>query len=172
MARPDTEYPACPEHGISMVPRTFDTRDASLLQGTVEGFRCPCQEITYDDASHTLANEDNFFVFLKNLVVAKNETHILYQLADGIAVTDIRTWVRIDVHIGVLEWRVITNHLRPVRMAIGICPCAHGTAKNTMYKHDYCVGIQSANIVRLCEVCTRINGRCLRRVTRLHQKNG
>lgn len=41
MALPGTEYPVCPEHGISMVPHTFDTRDASLLQGTVEGFRCP-----------------------------------------------------------------------------------------------------------------------------------
>ncbi len=41
MALQDIEYPACPEHEISMVPHTFDTRDASLLQGTVEGFRCP-----------------------------------------------------------------------------------------------------------------------------------
>ena len=35
------QIPNIPEHGISMVPHTFDTRDASLLQGTVEGFRCP-----------------------------------------------------------------------------------------------------------------------------------
>ena len=41
MALQDIEYPACPEHEISMVPHTFDIRDASLLQGTVEGFRCP-----------------------------------------------------------------------------------------------------------------------------------
>ena len=41
MTLPDTEYPACPEHEVSMVPHTFDTRDVSLLQKTVEGFRCP-----------------------------------------------------------------------------------------------------------------------------------
>jgi hypothetical protein len=41
MALPETEYPACPKHEISMVPHAFDTRDASLLQGTVQGFRCP-----------------------------------------------------------------------------------------------------------------------------------
>ena len=41
MALPDTEYPACPEHEVSMVPHTFDIRDVSLLQKTVEGFRCP-----------------------------------------------------------------------------------------------------------------------------------
>jgi hypothetical protein len=41
MAFPDADYPACPEHRISMVPHTFDTRDVSLLQKTVEGFRCP-----------------------------------------------------------------------------------------------------------------------------------
>src|SRR5258707_1204339 len=27
MALPNTEYPACPEHGIAMVPHSFDTRD-------------------------------------------------------------------------------------------------------------------------------------------------
>jgi hypothetical protein len=32
MAVPDTEYPACPEHKISMVPHTFDTRDKSSQQ--------------------------------------------------------------------------------------------------------------------------------------------
>ena len=41
MALPETEYPACPKHKISMAPHAFDTRDASLLQGTVQGFRCP-----------------------------------------------------------------------------------------------------------------------------------
>jgi hypothetical protein len=41
MALPHTEYPACPEHETSMVPHAFDTRNASLLQKTVEGFRCP-----------------------------------------------------------------------------------------------------------------------------------
>src|SRR5258708_8254775 len=41
LALPETEYPACPKHKISMVPHAFDTRDARLLQGTVQGFRCP-----------------------------------------------------------------------------------------------------------------------------------
>jgi len=41
MAFSETEYPACPKHKISMVPHAFDTRDARLLQGTVQGFRCP-----------------------------------------------------------------------------------------------------------------------------------
>src|SRR5260370_36993375 len=41
MALPETEYPVCPKHELSMVPHAFDTRDKSLLQGTVQGFRCP-----------------------------------------------------------------------------------------------------------------------------------
>ena len=41
MALPDIKYPTCPEHEVAMVPHTFDTRDVSLLQKTVEGFRCP-----------------------------------------------------------------------------------------------------------------------------------
>src|SRR5258708_36449041 len=41
MGLPETEYPVCPKHKISMVPHAFDTRDARLLQGTVQGFRCP-----------------------------------------------------------------------------------------------------------------------------------
>jgi hypothetical protein len=41
MALPETEYPACPQHDISMVPHAFDTRDVRLVQKTIEGFRCP-----------------------------------------------------------------------------------------------------------------------------------
>jgi hypothetical protein len=51
----------------------------------------PLQESAYDYATHAMADENNIFVFLKNLVVAKNESHVLYQFVDGVTVTDVRT---------------------------------------------------------------------------------
>ncbi len=58
MALPETEYPACPEHEISMVPHAFDTRNASLLQKTVEGFRCPKLECSIVYVEGTLKGFD------------------------------------------------------------------------------------------------------------------
>src|SRR5258708_16232085 len=47
----ETEYPVCPKHKISMVPHAFDTRDASLLQVTLQAFLSPkltCSIVYFD----------------------------------------------------------------------------------------------------------------------------
>ena len=68
----ETEYPVCPEHKLSMVPHAFDTRDASLLQGTVQGFRCPKLDcsIVYVEGTlkgfYTLAPSGHMIPYLKS----------------------------------------------------------------------------------------------------------
>ncbi len=66
----ETEYPVCPKHKISMVPHAFDTRDASLLQGTVQGFRCPKLDIVYVEGTlkgfYTLAPSGHMIPYLKS----------------------------------------------------------------------------------------------------------
>jgi hypothetical protein len=35
------EYPVCPTHDTPMVPHSFQPWELSLVQGTLDGFRCP-----------------------------------------------------------------------------------------------------------------------------------
>ena len=107
-----------------------------------------------------MADENNIFVFLKNLVVAKNESHVLYQFVDGVTVTDVRTRVRVNVYVSILKRGVIGNHLWPICATIGIGPCPHSTAENAMDKYDYGVGILSADIVGLSGIYSVRRDRC------------
>jgi len=129
----------------------------------------PLQKSADNYATHAVADENDVFVFLKNLVVTKNESHVLYQFVDGVTVTDIRARVGVNVHVRILKSRVIGNHLWPICAAIGICPCPHGTAENTMHEYDYGVGVLSTDVAGLSGICARFDNGRLFRVARIHE---
>src|SRR6266576_3260727 len=128
------------------------------------------QEPTHDNASHAVTNEDNSFMFLENFVITKDETHVFDQFVYRVAVTEIGTRVRIDVHISVLEFGILAKHLRPIGAAASVCPRPHSTAEDTMYEDDYGVGVRSPDILRVNVVCARFSGRWLLGVTRIRQR--